>query len=151
MVDYTILEFLARINNLNETDKRLIEVSKILTGAVRNDSDSLSTELNTDDSLFIEIIDDFSKHSENVDFICFQEIWTVRHSKKLKDLLHHKYPYIVYDIGINTIKSNCLIGLDSGLMFASKYPILNIEFKTFGQKMNACRFSSKGLLMAKVD
>jgi hypothetical protein len=140
-------EFLARFNNLKETDKRLIEISKILTDSTLNDHDN-QNEAN--DASFVEIVDDFSKHAENIDFICFQEIWTVRHCKKLKDLIHHKYPYIVYDCGINTIQSNCLIGLDSGLMVCSKYPILNIEFKTFGQKMKACRFSSKGLLIVKV-
>ena len=137
-------EFLARFNNLKQTDKRLIEISKILTESKFNVND---TQI---ESSFVEIVDDFSRHAENIDFICFQEIWTVKHCEKLKDLINHKYPYIVYDIGINTIQSNCLIGLDSGLMFCSKYPILKIEFKTFGQKMKACRFSSKGLLIVKV-
>ena len=140
-------EFAARFNNLHETNRRLIKISKILTDGVRNADQSTHM---TENKSFIEIIDDFSKHSENVDFICFQEIWTIRHGKTLKDLLHHKFPYIIYDIGINALKSNFLIGLDSGLMFCSKYPILSIEFKTFSQKMKACRFSSKGLLMAKV-
>jgi sphingomyelin phosphodiesterase 3 len=153
-------ETVSRLNNLHQTDKRLVEIGRILTTTTTTSSSNLKLkknklvdydENNNEIEKFIEIVDNFSDHSENIDFICVQEIWTVGNGLKLKELLHHKYPFIVFDIGVNGFSSNCLIGLDSGLMFCSKYPILKIAFKTFCKKMNACRFSSKGLLIVKVN
>jgi hypothetical protein len=97
----------------------------------------------------VNIIDDFVNRT-NFDFLCMQEVWSIETSKKLSDLLSKKFKYILYDVGESSFKMNKYVGFDSGLLFASKYPILNADFRQYNTKAGTCLLTGKGFLMVKV-
>lgn len=53
-------------------------------------------------------------------------------------------------MGENTFRLNKYVGFGSGLLFASKYPIVSAEFRQFSNKVGTCSFAGKGVLMVKV-
>ncbi|KAL3859764.1 hypothetical protein ACJMK2_009960 [Sinanodonta woodiana] len=88
-------------------------------------------------------------HFPELDFLCIQECFHRGCSKKLLKELHKVYPWIIYDVGVFSWRSN-YYGFNSGLMFASRHPILNIDFKYFPVSCGTCAMACKGLLMTKV-
>lgn len=98
----------------------------------------------------VRIIDDFLDRSDP-DFVCLQEVWINDYETKLVELLHERYEYIIYDVGLNRFDMNRYVGFDSGLVFASKYPIVNADFKQYSVKVGLCSLTGKGLLMVKVN
>ncbi|KAJ8302707.1 hypothetical protein KUTeg_019103, partial [Tegillarca granosa] len=88
-------------------------------------------------------------HFPTVDFLCLQETWDRDYSKVLIAELHKIYPWILYDVGVTSVKSNYYM-LNSGLMIASRYPILDADFKYYEHSCKLCVYSGKGLLMMKV-
>jgi hypothetical protein len=97
----------------------------------------------------VNVVDDMLKDSD-ADFVCLQEVWSIETSNKIRSLIGVKYKYVVYDIGLSTFRLNRHIGFDSGLLFASKYPIMNADFKQFNTKAGTCVMTGKGLLMVKM-
>lgn len=92
---------------------------------------------------------DIITHFQSVDFLCLQEAFDRDVSKILLKELHKVYPWIIYDVGYNSPKLN-YCGLNSGLMFVSKYEILEAQFKPFTRSVGFCSIVCKGLLMVKV-
>ncbi|XP_033625494.1 sphingomyelin phosphodiesterase 3-like [Asterias rubens] len=97
-----------------------------------------------------------TEHAVNInfpaglDFICFQEVFERRAAKKLIKILHLWFSHILYDVGVNSWRINRHF-LNSGLLFASRYPILDVSFECFKESKNEDRAVSKGLLMVKVQ
>ena len=166
-------ETLSRINNLHSAHIRLESIGNLLnktkstacchlnvnetclkkystSSNVSKKEETTSKSNNIINSKFnVNVIDDVLKQS-NSDFLCLQELWTIETSKKLKSLISKTYKYICYDIGKSTFKLNKYIGFDSGLLVASKYPIVKVEFKQYSVKAGTCSLTGKGLLMIKV-
>ncbi|KAL4234905.1 Sphingomyelin phosphodiesterase 3 [Mactra antiquata] len=92
---------------------------------------------------------DIITHFPAVDFLCLQETFDRDVAKILLKELHKVYPWILYDVGYNSPRLN-YCGLNSGLMFASKYKILDAQFKPYTKSCGFCSTVSKGLLMVKV-
>ena len=92
---------------------------------------------------------DIVSHFPYVDFLCLQETFDRDYSKHLIKEVQKIYPHIVHDVGCCGASKN-LYGLNSGLMFASRYEILDVRFMPFSKKCGFCRITGKGLLMAKV-
>ena len=90
-----------------------------------------------------------NSHFSHLDFICCQESFDRDCAKLLVREFHKIFPWVVYDVGICGIKAN-LCGLNSGLMVASRYPVLDVDFKQFGTKTGLDHICDKGLLMIKV-
>ncbi|XP_041376042.1 sphingomyelin phosphodiesterase 3-like isoform X2 [Gigantopelta aegis] len=89
-------------------------------------------------------------HFTQLDFLCFQECWSTTLTQRLVRELQQLYPYIVHDIGAYDFDVNCY-GFNSGLMFASKYCIGDVDFKPFTGELTRGAFDSKGLLMVKIN
>ena len=160
---------LSRENNLFQTDTRLNSIGNLLNKTAPNTyclSNSLTDYYaklpliptknrvsNPNEhhakKLNVQIVDNFFEKT-NVDFLCMQEVWTIDYANKLKKLLHKKYPFIVYDAGQKNFCSNKYMGFESGLLTASAYPFLAVDFKQYTNKCGLCQFTSKGLLMTKV-
>ena len=96
------------------------------------------------------LVSGISSHFSQLDFLCFQECWSTRLTKRLVRELHQLYPYIIYDVGAYNYDIN-FYALNSGLMFASKYSIVDVHFEPFTDDMTNGVFDSKGLLMVKVS
>lgn len=59
------------------------------------------------------------------------------------------FPYIVHDVGVWSTKGNYFL-INSGLMVASRHPVLEVEFRVYPRRVSQCVFISKGLLMVKL-
>jgi hypothetical protein len=168
-------ELFAKFNNLDNTPWRAMKIGeKIISdqldsgkhfverdenGVVYSNSDSLQTGkthkhrlLNEEEyshagkaQMEVEVIEQFPV----LDFVCIQEAFDRDFSKILLKKLHTVYPWIVYDVGYNSPRLN-YCGLNSGLMFASRYEVLEVRFKPFTRRCGFCSIVGKGLLMVKV-
>jgi sphingomyelin phosphodiesterase 3 len=87
----------------------------------------------------------------NLDFLCLQEVFDKRAAAKLKDQLHGYFEYILYDVGVYGCRGCCNFKcLNSGLFFASRYPVMDVAYHCYP---NGCSFdalASKGALFLKV-
>ena len=88
-------------------------------------------------------------HFPYLDFLCIQETFDRDCAKLLLQELHKVFPWVVYDVGTCGIKAN-YCGIVSGLMVASRYEIIEVDFKRFPYKTGLDHLTDKGLLMVKV-
>lgn len=133
-------EFLSRFNNLSHTSQRAERVGqRIIADQVKSQIKPKAPSSREN------ILTNFPE----MDFICIQEAWHRDYSRTLVNELHKIYPWIIYDVGNSNLYNNYFI-FNSGLMFVSKYEILDACFKTYSHSCKQCLFSGKGLLMVKV-
>ena len=86
-----------------------------------------------------------------MDFICLQEVFDRIHALALISMLRQDYKHFTFDIGDSSIKSNYFL-LNSGLMIASRFPILSVRFHPFTWKNTFWqRCISYGVVICKVD
>ena len=86
-----------------------------------------------------------------LDFICFQEVFDRLHALALISMLRQEYRHFVFDITDSSLKSNYFC-LNSGLMVASRFPILKVSFHPFSWKNSAWqRCISYGVVICKLD
>nr|KAG5707904.1 hypothetical protein BaRGS_031635 [Batillaria attramentaria] len=81
-------------------------------------------------------------HFPRLDFLCMQEVFDGNYNKVLRKELHKVFPYILHDIGVTSLSSNYFL-LNSGLLFASRFPVLQADFKFFPHSVSQCIFSSE--------
>ncbi|KAK7870133.1 hypothetical protein R5R35_011107 [Gryllus longicercus] len=141
-------EFLSRMNNLKSVYKRAYKIAKHF---VDNTGKPLSNvKLFIDDTC--EISSKFKSVQPkfpNIDFLCLQEVWTRSSAMILVDQLQQEFSYFLFDVGEFSPSTNyCMLG--SGLMFASKRPILEADFKTFTYRVAHAQYTSQGVLCIKV-
>ncbi|XP_044515349.1 sphingomyelin phosphodiesterase 3 [Gracilinanus agilis] len=88
----------------------------------------------------------------NLDFLCLQEVFDKRAAGKLKDQLHQYFEYILYDVGVYGCCCSCPCKiLNSGLLFASRYPVMDAVYHCYPNGGGTDAFSSKGALFVKVQ
>lgn len=71
-----------------------------------------------------------------------QEVWDESATKILVESLKTRYPYIIHSVGSNRL------GRNSGLLMASRFPIVEAEFRPF--PVSASEFCNKGALRANI-
>lgn len=87
----------------------------------------------------------------NLDFLCLQEVFDKRAAAKLKDQLHGYFEYILYDVGVYGCHGCCSFKcLNSGLFFASRYPIMDVAYHCYPNGRSSDSLASKGALYLKV-
>lgn len=93
----------------------------------------------------------------NVDFLCLQEVFDKRAATTLKDQLHGYFEYIVYDVGVYGCQGCCCCRggccfkcLNSGLFFASRYPVMDVAYHCYPNGRGSDSLASKGALFLKV-
>ncbi|XP_045844097.1 sphingomyelin phosphodiesterase 3 [Meles meles] len=88
----------------------------------------------------------------NLDFLCLQEVFDKRAAAKLKDQLHGYFEYILYDVGVYGCQGCCGFKcLNSGLFFASRYPIMDVAYHCYPNGRRSDGLASKGALFLKVQ
>ncbi|XP_021559059.1 sphingomyelin phosphodiesterase 3 [Neomonachus schauinslandi] len=88
----------------------------------------------------------------NLDFLCLQEVFDKRAAAKLKDQLHGYFEYILYDVGVYGCQGCCSFKcLNSGLFFASRYPIMDVAYHCYPNGRRSDGLASKGALFLKVQ
>ncbi|XP_007902873.1 sphingomyelin phosphodiesterase 3 [Callorhinchus milii] len=87
----------------------------------------------------------------NLDFLCLQEVFDKRAGEKLKEQLNPYFQYILYDVGTYAWHSCCSFKFfNSGLFFASRYPVLDVEFHCYPNGKGDDSLAAKGALFVKV-
>ncbi|XP_033978064.1 sphingomyelin phosphodiesterase 3 [Trematomus bernacchii] len=88
----------------------------------------------------------------NLDFMALQEVFDHGSTTKLRRQLHRYFPYVLSDVGRYGWKGCCsrFKFLNSGLMLASRYPILDARFECYPNGRAEDALAAKGALFAKV-
>lgn len=87
----------------------------------------------------------------NLDFLCLQEVFDKRSAERLKAQLNPYFQYVLYDVGTYAWRRCCSFKfLNSGLFFASRYPILDVEFQSYPNGKGSDSLAAKGALFVKV-
>ncbi|XP_076157238.1 sphingomyelin phosphodiesterase 3 isoform X3 [Alosa pseudoharengus] len=89
----------------------------------------------------------------NLDFLCLQEVFEERAAGSLRRQLHRYFPYLLSDVGRYAWRGCCsrFKFLNSGLLLASRYPILDAHFECYPNGRGEDALASKGALFAKVQ
>ncbi|KAK6491246.1 sphingomyelin phosphodiesterase 5-like [Huso huso] len=89
----------------------------------------------------------------NIDFVCLQEVFDKRAAQKLKDILSPTFSHVLYDVGIYAFHGCCssFKFFNSGLFFASRYPVLDASFHCYPNGRGEDVLAAKGLLSVKVQ
>ncbi|CAN2390645.1 sphingomyelin phosphodiesterase [Pristimantis euphronides] len=157
---------LARFSNLSHTQRRVTTISELLCASPEqgkeNGEDSLpicSSEdvlpmvemppkvLSRREDGPFEISVVFPQHS---DFICLQEVFDGRASRKLRQCLGSTFPYILYDIGPSGPHGCGFKFFNSGLFLASRHQLLSAKYYIYPNGRGEDALASKGLLCVKV-
>ncbi|XP_007516131.3 sphingomyelin phosphodiesterase 5 [Erinaceus europaeus] len=93
-----------------------------------------------------------SKVPAGLDFVCLQEVFDLRASRRLvRSLAPHLGP-VLYDVGTFGLQSGPYLKLlSSGLLLASRYPLLRAAFRAFPDARQEDALASKGLLSAQAQ
>lgn len=89
----------------------------------------------------------------NLDFLALQEVFDHGATSRLHQQLHRYFPYVLSDVGRYGWKGWCssFKFLNSGLMLASRYPILDARYECFPNGRGEDALAAKGALFAKVS
>lgn len=88
----------------------------------------------------------------NLDFLALQEVFDHGATTRLRRQLHRYFPYMLSDVGRYAWKGCCsrFKFLNSGLMLASRYPILDARYECYPNGRGEDALAAKGALFAKV-
>ncbi|XP_077452283.1 sphingomyelin phosphodiesterase 3 [Stigmatopora argus] len=88
----------------------------------------------------------------NLDFLALQEVFDHSSTTRLRQQLHRYFPYVLSDVGRYGWKG-CLSSfkfLNSGLLLASRYPIVDARYECYPNGRGEDAMAAKGALFAKV-
>ncbi|KAG8143941.1 hypothetical protein E2320_001077 [Naja naja] len=123
--------------------------SKLLYKASLMKKTSVKKKKNMDEPFDHEISAFFPA---NLDFLCLQEVFDKRAAEKLKNQLHRYFEYILYDVGVYSCHGCCTFKfVNSGLLFASRYPVMDAAYHCYPNGKGTDALSSKGALFLKVQ
>ncbi|KAM4707745.1 sphingomyelin phosphodiesterase 5-like [Discoglossus pictus] len=87
----------------------------------------------------------------SADFLCLQEVFDSRTSRKLRKSLAATYPHILYDIGYRGPLGCGFKFFNSGLFLASRHLPLNANYYYYPNSRGEDALAAKGLLCVKVQ
>ncbi|MEQ2164510.1 hypothetical protein GOODEAATRI_007412, partial [Goodea atripinnis] len=87
----------------------------------------------------------------NLDFLALQEVFDHGATTRLRRQLHRYFPYVLSDVGRYGWRGCCsrFKFLNSGLMLASRYPILDARYECYPNGRGEDALAAKGALFAK--
>lgn len=89
---------------------------------------------------------------EGLDFVCLQEVFDLRAARRLVSLLAPNLGPVLHDVGTFGLRPGPHLKLlGSGLLLASRYPLLRASFRSFPYARREDALASKGLLSAQVQ
>lgn len=140
---------LAHFNNLSHTQQRAEAVGAALLGSLRL-SQYGATECS---QLLPKVPGGVLKATlpTDLDFVCLQEVFDLRAARRLVRILVPNLGPVLYDIGtFGLIAGPYIKLLGSGLLLASRYPLLRATFRCFPNARREDAMASKGLISVQV-
>uniref|UniRef100_A0A8D0GRZ4 Sphingomyelin phosphodiesterase 3 n=1 Tax=Sphenodon punctatus TaxID=8508 RepID=A0A8D0GRZ4_SPHPU len=123
--------------------------NKLLYKASLMKKTSMRKKKNTDEIFDHEVSAFFPA---NLDLLCLQEVFDKRAAEKLKEQLHHYFEYVLYDVGVYSCHGCCTFKfVNSGLLFASRYPVMDAAYHCYPNGKGTDSLASKGALFLKVQ
>ncbi|XP_051262758.1 sphingomyelin phosphodiesterase 5 [Dicentrarchus labrax] len=90
----------------------------------------------------------------NLDILCLEEVFDKRAAQKLTQVLRPVFGHILYDVGVYACQPPCTCSsfkfFNSGLFLASRFPVLEAQYRCFPNSSGEDALAAKGLLSAKV-
>ncbi|XP_035527492.1 sphingomyelin phosphodiesterase 5 [Morone saxatilis] len=90
----------------------------------------------------------------NLDILCLEEVFDKRAAQKLTQVLRPVFGHILYDVGVYACQPPCTCSsfkfFNSGLFLASRFPVLEAQYRCFPNSCGEDALAAKGLLSAKV-
>ncbi|XP_077865887.1 sphingomyelin phosphodiesterase 5-like, partial [Saccoglossus kowalevskii] len=144
----SISEMCGRLNNFNHVRTRCTKIGNLVVRSQFADIALSKITINEDD-MDSHITTSFPP---SIDFFCFQEISDIARSgaSSLIGQLSIYFDYFVYNIG-GVGWTTYFHVMDSGLLVASRYPILNVQFQPFSHACDGHNLGTFGLVSVKVD
>lgn len=140
---------LAHFNNLSHSQKRAEAVGAALLGGLR-----LSKYRATECSQLLPKVPGGVLKATlpmDLDFVCLQEVFDLRAARRLVRILVPNLGPVLYDVGTFGLTPGPYIKLlGSGLLLASRYPLLRATFHCFPNARHEDAMASKGLLSVQV-
>lgn len=135
---------IARFNNLGHTMDRAGKIANLLVDAEMRRREKCDGGTATErQQVTFRIRSDVPS---GVDVLCLQEVFDKRAAAKMRSILSQRFPYILSDVDAFC----CGKLLNSGLLFASKFKILDADYLPFIHSAKEDALAAKGLLMVKV-
>ncbi|XP_034372699.1 sphingomyelin phosphodiesterase 5 [Arvicanthis niloticus] len=141
---------LAHFNNLSHTQQRAEAVGAALLGSLRL-SQYGATECS---QLLPKVPGGVLKATlpTDLDFVCLQEVFDLRAARRLVRILVPNLGPVLYDIGtFGLIAGPYIKLLGSGLLLASRYPLLRATFRCFPNARREDAMASKGLISVQAQ
>uniref|UniRef100_A0A8D0F661 sphingomyelin phosphodiesterase n=1 Tax=Strix occidentalis caurina TaxID=311401 RepID=A0A8D0F661_STROC len=86
----------------------------------------------------------------DTDFVCLQEVFDAGAATCLRRRLGGTFPHVLSEVGDRGLRCSRLKLLDSGLLLASRYPLLAAQFHGFPNGAREDAMAAKGLLVVQV-
>ncbi|XP_074745859.1 sphingomyelin phosphodiesterase 5-like isoform X2 [Strix uralensis] len=86
----------------------------------------------------------------DADFVCLQEVFDAGAAACLRRRLGGTFPHVLSEVGDRGLRCGQLKLLDSGLLLASRYPLLAVQFHGFPNGTREDAMAAKGLLVVQV-
>eukprot|EP00042_Codosiga_hollandica_P032846 m.213779 g.213779 ORF g.213779 m.213779 type:complete len:266 (+) comp54043_c0_seq1:32-829(+) len=128
--------FMARFNGLKDTAERAHKLATLLLEAPQHGDLSATA-----------CAQNLSPGLRDCDLLCLQEVFSNRACSILTERLQSKYPHIISHV--RSPNRGDWAPLGSGLMVASKFPLLSVRFHAFKTAALPDALCCKGLLMIK--
>jgi hypothetical protein len=90
-----------------------------------------------------------TRFPKDIDLLCLCEVFDRTAAKTLVGTLHNHFDYIIYDVSERPAL-NLLKACNSGLLFASKFPIAEAEFCIYDCSEGSDSLAMKGVLLVKL-
>ncbi|KAM5181694.1 sphingomyelin phosphodiesterase 5-like [Mantella aurantiaca] len=87
---------------------------------------------------------------DDADFVCLQEVFDGRASRRLRRCLGGVFPHVLYDVGPSGPRGRGFRFFNSGLFLASRHPLTAAEYFFYPNARGEDAMASKGLLCVKV-
>ncbi|KAG8515434.1 Sphingomyelin phosphodiesterase 3 [Galemys pyrenaicus] len=140
---------LARFNNLEHSQQRAEAVGAVLLSGLRSSRYGATGCSPPGPGAPGRVL--ISSLPAGLDFVCLQEVFDLRAARRLVNRLVPALGPVLYDVGTFGLQPGPHLKLlGSGLLLASRYPLLRAAFHTFRDARREDALVSKGLLSAQV-
>ncbi|ELR54877.1 Sphingomyelin phosphodiesterase 3, partial [Bos mutus] len=141
---------LARFNNLPHTQRRAAAVGAVLLAGLRRSPYEATGCGSPVQAMPCGVLTGAMPAS--LDFVCLQEAFDLRAERRLVSLLASNLGPVLYDVGTFGLQPGLHLKLlGSGLLLASRYPLLRAAFQSFPHARGEDALASKGLLSAQAQ